>query len=313
MTPILFALAPVFLLIFLGYLLKARRLVADAFWAPAEKLTFYLFFPALLVGNTATAELAGIEVLPMMAAVASGILSVAGMVTLFGRRFGVDGAAFTSLFQGAIRPNSYVGIAAAFALFGDAGLTLVAVCIVVAVPMVNLLSVVVLVRYGAVSGPSTEKLSRGRQKALLGVATNPLILACLLGALLNFSGVGTPSLAAPLVDILGRAALPVGLLAVGAGLDLAAARQAGRLVAAIAAVKLVALPAVTFLACKVLAVGGLAATVSVMYASLPGSASAYVMSRQMGGDAKLMAGIITATTLAAILAMPTAILVLGGG
>ena len=309
MTPILFALAPVFLLIFLGYLLKTRQLVADVFWAPAEKLTFYLFFPALLVGNTATAELTEIQVLPMTAAMFSGLLLIAGMVILFGRRFAADGPAFTSLLQGAIRPNTYVGIAAAFALFGDAGLTLLAVCIV---PIVNLLSVVVLVRHGVVCGASAEKLSSGWQKALFRVATNPLILACLLGALLNFSGIGTPSLAAPLLDILGRAALPVGLLAVGAGLDLAAARQAGRLVAVITAIKLIALPAVTFLACKVFAVGGLTATICVMYASLPGSASAYVMARQMGGDAKLMAGIITATTLAAMAAMPVAILVLGG-
>ncbi|HJN22532.1 MAG TPA: AEC family transporter [Rhodospirillales bacterium] len=312
MTPILFALAPVFLLIFLGYLLKTRQLVADVFWAPAEKLTFYLFFPALLVGNTATAELTEIQVLPMTAAMFSGLLLIAGMVILFGRRFAADGPAFTSLLQGAIRPNTYVGIAAAFALFGDAGLTLLAVCIVVTVPIVNLLSVVVLVRHGVVCGASAEKLSSGWQKALFRVATNPLILACLLGALLNFSGIGTPSLAAPLLDILGRAALPVGLLAVGAGLDLAAARQAGRLVAVITAIKLIALPAVTFLACKVFAVGGLTATICVMYASLPGSASAYVMARQMGGDAKLMAGIITATTLAAMAAMPVAILVLGG-
>ena len=51
-------------------------------------------------------------------------------------------------------------------------------------------------------------------------------------------------------------------------------------------------------------VAGQAATISVMYASLPGSATSYVMARQMGGNATLMAGIITATTIAAMAALP---------
>ena len=51
------ALTPIFLLILLGHLCKRRGWVADAFWAPAEKLTFYLFFPALLLNSTATSDL----------------------------------------------------------------------------------------------------------------------------------------------------------------------------------------------------------------------------------------------------------------
>lgn len=40
------ALLPVFLLIVLGYALKQKRWVDDAFWAPAERITYYIFFPA---------------------------------------------------------------------------------------------------------------------------------------------------------------------------------------------------------------------------------------------------------------------------
>ena len=46
------------------------------------------------------------------------------------------------------------------------------------------------------------------------------------------------------------------------------------------------------------------AAVAVLYNGLPTSASSYVLARQMGGDGKLMAGIITATTLAAALTLP---------
>ena len=100
-------------------------------------------------------------------------------------------------------------------------------------------------------------------------------------------------------------------MAVGAGLDLAAARDHGRFVAMTTAIKLGALPLATLILCAVFGVDGLAATVSVMYASLPGSATSYVMARQMGGDSTLMAGIITATTIAAMAALPAWVGVVG--
>ena len=299
MTHILSALAPVFLLIGLGFALKRLKLVPNAFWAPAERLTFYLFFPALLVANTAGAGTIGAEALPMAAALVIGVVFVAGMVNALRPRLGLDGPGFTSVFQGSFRPNTYVGIAAAYALFGEAGLTLMAIAVVAVVPLVNLLAVLALLRHGA----PPDHPFQWRQ-AILPVATNPIILACLLGVGLNLGDVGLPQLLAPLLDILGRAALPVGLMAVGAGLEFAVAREHGRFVAMTTAIKLGVLPLATLILCVAFGVGGQAATVSLMYASLPCSATSYVMARQMGGDSPLMAGIITATTIAAMAALP---------
>jgi predicted permease len=96
----------VFAVILLGRLLKRGRLVADAFWQPAEAITFYIFFPALLVSNTATAKLRGAEIAPMLAALLASILAVAALTFALRRPLRLDGPAFTSLLQGAIRPNS---------------------------------------------------------------------------------------------------------------------------------------------------------------------------------------------------------------
>lgn len=299
MTDILSALAPVFGLIGLGFALKGLKMVPDTFWAPAEKLTFYLFFPALLVANIAGTGTIGAEALPMAAALIIGVVLVAGTVSALRPRLGLDGPGFTSVFQGSFRPNTYVGIGAAYALFGEAGLALMAIAVVAVVPLVNVLAVFTLVRHGAAAGQAF----RWRQ-AIGPAATNPIILACLLGLGLNLGEVGLPRLLAPLLDILGSAALPVGLMAVGAGLDLGAARKYGRTVAMTTAIKLGVLPLATVVLCVAFGVAGQAATISVMYASLPGSATSYVMARQMGGNATLMAGIITATTIAAMAALP---------
>ena len=138
-----------------------------------------------------------------------------------------------------------------------------------------------------------------------------MIVACLTGLLLNAIGIGLPPLVGPLLDILGRASLPVALLAVGAGLELAAVRSAGPVVAVTSALKIIGLPILTFVLCQVIGVGGTAASVAVLYACLPGSASAYVMARQMGGDTAIMAGSITVTTIAAAVTMPLILIVLG--
>ncbi len=305
MIPIFSALTPVFLMIVLGYILKKRAILSDAFWSPAEKVTYFLFFPSLLLANTAKAEFGEIAVAPMIWASCSGVLIISALTVLVRPKLKIGGPAFTSVFQGTIRPNVYLGIAAAVALFDNAGLTLVSVPVAVIVPLVNILSVIVLVRHATSSGeiPSWTQ-------TLGPVARNPLIIACALGALLNVTGIGLPPIIGPFLEILGRAALPIGLLAVGAGLDFDAMQKAGVTVGLTTATKLMALPAVTYLTCMAFGVSGLSQTIVVLYAALPVSATSYVLARQMGGDTALLAGTITATTMFAMVTMPITVLLL---
>ena len=304
MLEIVLALAPVFLLILIGYAFRQLRWVPDAFWPPAERMTYLVFFPSLLVLNTARADLSEIDLLPLALSLLAGLFIVAGGMLLLRPRLGATDPSFTSMFQGCMRPNTYVGIAAAVAVFSDTGLTLLAVCIVIWVPTVNVFSVIVLARYGAAGRRP------GWGRTLMLVAQNPLIIGCVIGATLNAGQIDVPPVLDSLLEILGRAALPVGLMAVGAGLDLGAVLSSVRLVTITVAVKLIAMPILTFAACRIAGLDQITTGVAVMYATLPCSASSYVLARQLGGDAKLMAGIITATTLAAILAMPISMLAL---
>lgn len=305
MSAVLLALTPIFLLILLGWGMRQKAFVPEGFWEPAEKVTYYVFFPALLVTATAGADLGGLRVWPMMAALIAGTCLVVGFLVGLRRTLTRDGPAFTSLIQGAIRPNTYVSIAAVVALYGDAGLTLAAVCIVTVIPLVNVISVLFLVHYAQPERETTE------WRMIVGpVLRNPLILACLAGGLLNVTGAGLPEVVGRPLEILGRAALPLGLLAVGAGLDLKAARDAGVLVGVAATAKLIAIPLLVFTAARAFGIEGLTAVVATLYMSVPASASSYVLARQMGGDARLMAGIITASTIAAAITMPMVLMAL---
>ena len=307
MSAILLALAPIFALIALGYGLKTFKILEDGFWRPAEQLTYLVLFPALLISSVAEADLGGVPILHIAIAQIGALLGVM-VLTVAGTRLlpMVDGPAFSSVFQGVQRPNTYVALAAAGTLYGQTGITLAALCATLVVPVVNVASTIGMIHWAHPGGhPSRLKL------IVKAVATNPLVLACVAGGVINASGLGlTPALASTL-KILGQASLSLGLLVVGAGMDLSSLHAQRWPLMVAATGKLLVLP---------LLVGGIAVfshldseslTLAVLYASVPTSASSYVMARQMNGDYGLMAAIITFTTLAAIVTMPLTLWVFG--
>ena len=302
MSSTLVALIPVFLIIALGWGLRRAGFPGEEVWPLAERLTYYLLFPALLVHSLGTASFSGFRVAPMAAALITTVLITSLALIALRSRLGARGAAFTSVLQGAIRGSVYVGVAAAFGLWGSAGLVLAAVAIAVLVPSVNLVSVAVLSRYAPAPEPGPGAARTGA--TLKALARNPLILACGAGILLNWSGLGIPPGLDQTVEILGRAALPLGLLAVGAGLELGAARGAGRQVIAACALKLVAMPLIAWGACLAFGVEGLTAAVAILFTALPCAPAAFVLAREMGGDAPLMAAIIALSVVLAALTMP---------
>jgi malonate transporter len=291
------AILPIFLLILLGALLRPAAWLGESFWAAAERLTYLLLFPALLVTTLAGAELGSLGVARFALALILVILLISLGLIAARPWLALEGPAFTSAFQATIRFNTYIALAASFALAGAPGLTAAALAVAVVVPTVNLLCVFVLARYGG-SAPKSGK-------PLLGAVTgNPLILACALGILLNASGLGLPPILGPALEILGRGALPLGLLAVGAGLRFEGLAKERRTLAVTASLKLLIMPAATALACHWLGVTGTPAMVAVLYTALPPAPSAYILARQLGGDAGLMARLIAAHTLLSLATIP---------
>ncbi|MBL27713.1 MAG: transporter [Rhodospirillaceae bacterium] len=300
MITVLLSLVPVMLLIGLGFALRRYGFPGEPFWPATERVIYFILFPALLIDSLSKADLGPLNVLPVAAAMTAGTLFVAGLVVAAKPFLRLDGAAFTSVFQGAVRFNTYVGIAAAFAMFGAVGTTLSAVVMAVLIPLANVLSVLALLRYGPVSATS-------RRYIVTQLLKNPLILGCVGGLLLNGLGTTLPPGLDDAVHFLGRAALPLGLLAVGAGLEPDGMAADNRAIVATCIFRLILMP-LSFLAfCVLFGVEGVTATVAVLFASLPAASTAYILARQMGGDAPLMANIITLSTIVSAVTMPVMI------
>lgn len=291
------ALVPVFALILLGAALRRLDFSGEGFWPPLERLTYFVLFPPLLFHAIVAADFGNAPFgrLGLILAMMMGAMALAALGLQ--RAIQMPGPAFTSFFQGVVRWNSFVALAAIGALYGKEGLALAAVAIAVMVPLANMFSVLALVAYAGQGEPSARML-------IEQVLRNPLIQACALGVSVKALGVPVPDFVLAAADMLGKASLALGLFAVGASLDLTVARLEARAVAAASILKLIATPVLAAALCWTLGVDGVARGCAVICAAVPGAASAYILAKQLGGDAPLMAGITTVQTLAAMATMP---------
>jgi malonate transporter len=305
MLSVIFAIIPIFLLIALGGGLKRFNFPGDAFWPLADKMTYFIFFPALLVDNLSNARLGNLDPTGMLGALLAVILLQAALVYLLRPLAKVDGPGFTSLFQGSVRFNTFVGLGAVAALDGGAGITLFAIAIALAIPVLNVLCVLTLARYGA-HGQSTS--FKGQALFLI---KNPLIIACLIGIAMNLAGLSLPRGIEPMFKMLGSMAAPMGLLTVGAGLQWEAARNGGRAVLLACALKLAIYPLMLFAAAKLWGLGPLETQVMVLWGAMPTASASYILARQMGGDAPLAAAIVTISTVLAFVTVPIFMLLAG--
>jgi len=305
MSEIIAGLVPIYVLIALGQILRRVRFPGDALWAPLEGLTYYVLFPALLLLNAATAPIQLGRLGPVLIVLIGATAAIVGLLLMLRNRLTLSGPGFTSVVQGATRFNTYVGIAAAGALYGPPGLAVLAVALAVMIPVVNLLTVAVLLRWG-------KGGKRGGGRLLPELLSNPLIIACLAGLALSITGIGIPEAVAPSLSVIAQAALPIGLMVVGAALDLSAAKTQWRACIMTAFVKLLLLPLIVLFACRLMKVEPFAAAIAVLFAALPPSPASYVIARRMGGDASLMAGLITWITLAAAVTLPLVLTLTAG-
>lgn len=304
MLDILSALIPVFLVIALGFALRRRGFPGEEIWAPLDQLNYYVLFPALLLNTLATANLSDFDIWPMAGAMAAGQLSMV-VVLIIGRRFyPMKGPEFSSVFQGAVRWNSFVALAAIASLFGPRGLTLAAVAVAVLVPIANTMSVMALTRYAM--GMRADPLALGKL-----LAKNPLLIACAVGIFLNATGIGLTKPLAVTANIIGAASLTLGLLAVGGGLRISHVVEEKWAVFYTSILKLIAMPILMMGFCLLFGVDGLPRQVVLICAAVPGATSSYVLARQLGGHMELMASLITGGTMLAVITMPLMLWVFG--
>lgn len=283
-------LFPDFSLILIGFLLKRRTNWGIEFWVGIDRMVYYVLFPALLFYSTsrapfdfsATGKLLQIGIITCSSGIALGWLAR----LLFDSKPMI----FESGVQTAFRFNSYIALAVASRLAGEQGTSLMALIIGFAVPLCNMAAVHALVHKNG-----------GLLKEL---AQNPLLIATAAGTLCNLLGIVVPDFIGATLSRLGNASIALGLIGVGAGLQLSALHASKGIATYFLAVKLLALPAIAFGLGRWIGLPALQLQIVVMFSALPTASSAYVLANRMGGNGPFVAFIISAGTLLSVLTLP---------
>jgi malonate transporter len=302
------ALLPVFITILLGAVLRSFQFVRDDQWSAIDHVCYYILFPAIIVKEIAGADFTCLPVGRMAVALMIGVTLMSAMLLLLRRPLStllaLNGAQFSSLFQGATRWHTFIALAIVPPLFGIKALALAAVVAAAMTPLLNVINVAVLGIYAAGKPPEAKVL-------LLAIARNPFVLSCMAGIIFQAFGIALPKAILDVLDIVGKGALGLALLAAGAGLRFDQLKATGTTALLATVLKLMIMPLFVFALTQVLGVSGTAQHVAVICAAVPTGSGAYVLARQMGGDAPLVASILTLQVIVAAITLPAITVMLG--
>jgi predicted permease len=301
MAAIFLALLPVFIVILVGAALKRFNVIGEQQWLGLDQLCYFVLFPAIIFKEIAAADFSGVPVFAMAAGMMLAVSIMIGVLVLFHRpvmaMLGIDGPQFTSLVQGAARWHTFIVFAIVPLQFGSGALPLAAVGAAAMTPLLNVLCVFVMVHFAHDARISARRL-------VLSILRNPFVISSLGGVAWQLTGLELPAMALQVLDMIGRGALGLALLTVGAGLKLGEAVSKWPPVAVAAVLKLLVMPLLMGAILTGLGVSGVPLAVALICAAVPTGAGSYVLARQMGGDAPMVANMLTFQVAASVLTIP---------
>ena len=304
-SSILDTLLPLYLLISLGYVFRRQGFPAYNFWEGVEKLVYFVLFPALIFSNLARAEINPQFISQILVVVAIPTLIVGATQWLGLLNPVISPKTFSSMYQGAVRNNTTIGLVIAGIVMPGHGVAVMALTMTIMVIINNITCVTVLTHYGDASLRDAATQNKSMLRNLTG---NPLIIASVLGLAFNFLPVSLPDALHSAIYFLGQTGLPLALLAVGAGLNLTTIMGKTFALSVSTIAKLALMPALVYLFAIFLKLAPEDTAMLVLYGGLPTAMSSYVLSSQLGGDKETMAQIITLQTLLAALTLPVVLL-----
>lgn len=284
-------LVPDLLLIVLGFALCRYTLLNRGVWEAVERLTYHLLFPVLLFSSITQSPLQPAQSAKLAAVGVGTVLSGVALAYALKCWPGVDARLHASGAQTAFRFNSFIALALAERLGGAEAVALMALLIALCVPVCNVAAVWPLARHGG--HDYARELIR-----------NPLILGTLAGLLFNLAGLPLPEAIGTTLHRVGLAAIPLGLMAVGAGLKLGGLKAAPVLAAALLSIRHGALPLIACGLSVLLDLPPMQHAVGLAFAALPTASSAYVLAVRMGGHGPFVAGLVTVSTLLGMASVP---------
>jgi len=302
--------SPLFLLAGLGY-----ALVRWAGWpkSVADALTQFVFavaVPALLFRLMSDfSRLPPVDA-RLLIAYFGGCLAVFALGRLLAfQLFRMDGAAQSVFAVGGIFANTLLlGIPVAKVTLGDAAIPVVSLVLVF-----NSLVLWTLVTVSVEWARTGQVSLAGFAGTAINVVTNPVVASILAGTAWGWAGIPLPGVADRTLDLVGQAAVPLSLIALGMGLAEFGVREAWRESAAICVLKLAVQPIVVYALARLLDLPPLETQAVVLLAAMPVGANVYLMAREFGALPGAIAASLVISTALAAFTTPVVVMLIGTG
>jgi malate permease and related proteins len=282
-------IAPIFLIIIFGYIIRKKGFLAEQFLSDANRFVFLFPLPVMIFAGIVKSSVSDVSFSRVFAVVIPTI-AMAGIAFLAGSMLRLRKGALGSFVQTTFHGNvSYIGLAVLFYTLGEGGLRKGSILIGVLILVNNALAI------GILSWTSGQH--KNVFKALFSIVKNPVIVATFLGTVFLFLGIKMPTIILKSMGILANIALPMALIVIGASMTVNTIKYSFKLSTAITVSKLMLLPGLSVLFCRLFAIPYQEALPGILLLATPTATTSYILATELAGDKDLASGAITLSTL----------------
>ncbi|MDG1707309.1 MAG: hypothetical protein P8H03_01035, partial [Emcibacteraceae bacterium] len=167
-------IAPIFLIILLGKVLRLSLITDDNIWFRVNSLSYWVLFPSLLFNKTSVIDLNAFSFEYFSYALLIGFCAAFLFSFIIGKVLNLNAGSFTSVLQGSGRHNSFVALAVASQYLGDQGELMGTIGVAVLVTFSNIVTVIMM---------TTLLKKKGDSRFILfkEILRNPFIVAIIFG------------------------------------------------------------------------------------------------------------------------------------
>jgi len=297
--------APVFLLIVLGYFVKRINVINENFVDVTSKFVFNVSLPALVFISIAEIDLStAIDFNQIIYIYAATLISFF-IIWILSIPFIKEAKNLSVFVQGAYRSNyAIVGFAIISKLFGDSALGKAAIILAFALPLYNVLAVIIL------TVPFRKERELNITRTLFEIILNPLIIAVIVGLPFSYFKIEIPSVINLTLEFLAELALPLALVGIGGSLNLQNIKKASGLAFTSSAIKVILIPIILTAGGCYFGYRGIDLGVMFILFACPTAIVSFIMADAMGANSKLAGNIVLISTVASVFTIAIGIVIL---
>jgi len=297
--------APVFLIIAVGYFAKRIKIINEVFVDVTAKFVFQISLPVFIFLKISVLDLSQVFEFKQIIYIYLGTIVTYFLIWFSTIPFINNPKDKSAFIQGAFRGNyAIVGLALISNLFGHDALGKATIILAFLLPLYNVLAVIVL------TIPLKTEEKSIIKSAFYDILLNPLILAVIFALPFSFFKIKLPEMFITTGGFLSDLALPLALVGIGGSINTENLKRASNLAFTSSIIKIVLIPIILTFGAYLLGYKDIDLGIMFILFACPTAIASFIMADVMGANSKLAGNIIMITTLGSVFTISLGILIL---